>query len=195
MRVLHLGCGQKRWGAEALFAYAGLKMDTADAEVVHLDADARLKPDIVCRIGREPIPLPTDSVDIVLAWHVLEHIGQQGESAGWFKAWEELYRVLKPSGLLYGESPYYTSIWAWSDPTHTRVISEHSFVFFSQGNYRLPDSAISPYRIRCDFQWASITGLPKGYAVIAQSDDPRVTSLRFALVPKKPFTGWWEALN
>lgn len=192
MTVLHVGCGRKRLDAEALFRYVGLQMATEDVRVIHLDANPSVEPDLVCTLGRDAIPLPDDSVDLIVAWHVLEHVGRQGESGAWFRCWEELYRVLAPSGWLYGESPYYTSIWAWSDPTHTRALSEHSFVFFAQDSYRVPDSAISPYRLRCDFQWLGLGNMPRGFEVITQPQDARVTSLRFAMAPKKPLQPWWE---
>lgn len=194
MKVLHLGCGRKKIDAADLFAYVGLQgMDTADVEILHLDADRRLSPDLVCELGVDPIPLPDDSVDLVIAWHVLEHIGTQGQSAGWFRFWEDLYRVLTPDGWLYAECPHYTSIWAWSDPTHTRAISEHSFLFFNQDSYRIPGSMISPYRIDCDFQWAGIGGMDKGWVLVPDAQDVRNTSLRFALSARKPLRPWWEA--
>jgi SAM-dependent methyltransferase len=191
MRVLHVGCGRKRWAADELFRYTGLQLPAQSAEVLHLDADPVLAPDLVCRLGQDRIPLEDDSVDLVVAWHVLEHVGRQGETAEWFQCFEELYRVLKPDGWLYGESPYYTSIWAWTDPTHTRAISEHSFVFFAQSSYGIASSAISPYRIRCDFGWLGMTNLEKGYAVIHDRRDSRIHSLRFCLVAKKPLVPWW----
>lgn len=193
MHILHLGCGRKKLEAEALLRYVGLSLPAgADARVTHLDADARLGPDIVCQLGEEFIPLPDDSVDIIIAWHVLEHIGHQGVTAEWFHVWQEMYRVLVPHGWLYGESPYYSSIWAWSDPTHTRAISEHSFVFFAQDSYREPTSAISPYRVQCDFGWLGMQNMPAGHAVITNESDSRVQSLRFGLVAKKPLRPWWE---
>ena len=45
---------------------------------------------------REPIPLPDNSVDFILAWHILEHAGLN-ERLGMVKDW---YRVLKVSGKL-----------------------------------------------------------------------------------------------
>jgi SAM-dependent methyltransferase len=191
--VLHLGCGRKRYDFAELSQHIGLSADFDTPEMVHLDADARLEPDIVHRLGGpDPLPLDDDSIDLIVAWHVLEHVGQQGETEGWFRMWEELYRVLKPSGWLYAESPYYDSIWAWSDPTHTRAISEHCFVFFAQAAYRMKDSIISPYRIHCDFQWLGMPGLEKGYAVHTDRTDPRNRMLRFALRPIKPLQPWWE---
>lgn len=192
MRVLHLGCGRKKWGPDELMKYVGLGLPTQATEILHLDADPRLEPDLVCRLGEDPIPLPDNSVDVVVAWHVLEHVGKAGETDAWFRCFEEIYRVLQPDGWLYGESPYYTSVWAWSDPTHVRALSEHSFIFFAQSSYRLESSAISPYRIACDFGWLAMTNLEKGYRVIASKDDPRITSLRFALIAKKPLRPWWE---
>lgn len=191
MTVLHLGCGRKQYDAPELFAYVGLKMADSDATVIHLDADPRLEPDLVCRLGEQPIAVPDDSVDLIVAWHVLEHIGTQGRIEAWFDFWEEAYRVLKPNGWLYGESPYYTSLWAWSDPTHTRALSEASFVFFNQDAYRIPESAISPYRIACDFRLLAIPGLEDGTRVIEQPDNTKIHSLRFALTAQKPLQPWW----
>jgi SAM-dependent methyltransferase len=197
--VLHLGCGRKKWPAEKLFPYVGLQMPLTaggflfePAEVIHADSDARLEPDMVLDLGSSPIRLPDNSVDTIIAWHMLEHVGRQGETQHWFDAWQEMYRVLKPGGMLYGESPYYSGIWAWSDPTHSRAISEHSFVFFNQDSYRVEQSAISPYRVRCDFQWLGLGHMEKGWAVITDRSNPHNTAIRFALSARKPFLGWWE---
>src|SRR6185369_14175754 len=118
---------------------------------VTLDADARLWPDVVCTLGKDPLPFADDHFDAATAVHVLEHIGKQGETSEWFQFWEELYRVLKPSGLLAIEAPLYSSVWAWADPTHVRALSPEAFAFFDQDNYRIAGSSISPYRVRCDF--------------------------------------------
>ena len=190
--ILHLGCGRKKWAAPDLLRYVGLSMPVDDARVIHVDADPRLEPDLVCDVGFKPLEIEDNSVDCVIAWHMLEHIGQTGDTELWFAAWEDIYRVLKPSGFLYAESPYYDSIWAWSDPTHVRALSEHSLIFFSQASYRIQENMISPYRIRADFQWARMPGLDKGWAVITDPTDPRNRMLRFAMAPIKPFRGWWE---
>lgn len=191
MTVLHLGCGRKQYEAARLFEYVGLRHPSEGVEVMHLDGDASLKPDLVAELGAEPIPFADDSVDLIIIWHTLEHIGMQGDITEWFQFWEEAYRVLRPGGWIYGESPYYDSIWAWSDPTHARAISEHSFVFFSQDSYRVERSAISPYRIACDFQWLDLPGLPNGRTIIVDPSDPRNRMFRFALSARKPLAPWW----
>lgn len=185
--VLHLGCGRKR----DLKAAYGLNQ-TPDWRVTHLDADARLAPDLVCRLGNDTIPLPDNSIDLAVAWHVLEHIGWQGDTEEWFFFWEDLYRVLRPGGVLCFESPYYTSIWCWSDPTHTRAISEHSFLFFNQDAYRVEGSMISPYRIACDVQWVSAPSLPKGWTLVHDANNPGSHSIRGMLSARKPLKTWWS---
>lgn len=160
-------------------------------DIVTLDADARLSPDIVCTLGVDPIPLADDSVDGATAIHVLEHIGRQGESAGWFYFWEELYRVLRPGGTLIFESPLYSSVWAWADPTHTRALSPAAFVYMCQDSYRMVPSAISPYRIRCDFEpMRPFEGIVDGNSDVAAVESR--SHFRGTLMAKKPLRPWWE---
>lgn len=165
--ILHLGSGK-----------TPLRNPTTDT-VVTLDADERLTPDLVCCLGKNTIPLEDDSVDIAVAHHILEHIGRQGETTEWFFFWEELYRVLKPEGRLEFLAPLWNSVWAWADPSHTRALSPESFVFVGQDNYRIPGSAISPFRVRCDFKPIKFSQEPEG-------------NFSGILVPLKPFVGWWE---
>lgn len=193
LTILHVGCGRKQLPPDQLLELHQLRLDDPRPKrVIHLDADANLTPDVVATLGQPLLDIPDNSVDLILAWHVLEHVGRQGETAEWFRCFEEFYRILKPGGLLYGECPYYDSIWAWSDPTHTRVISEDSFVFFNQESYRIPGNIISPYRIACDFAWAELGPL-KGFMVLTEHGKPQSRSLRFALGAKKPLRTWWES--
>lgn len=191
MTILHLGCGRKRWPAREVFRDMGLNLELADSEpdMIHLDADHRLKPDVTCRLGDESIPLSDHSVDMAVANHVIEHIGQSGAASGWFDFWEEIYRVLKPGGTVFGVSPLWSSVWAWGDPTHARAISRECFAFLSQGSYRIPGNVISPFRVRCDFNWASMPGLETGTVVL--NPGPYAT-LGFALSAVKPLRPWWE---
>ncbi len=182
LRVLHLGCGRK--GRQVPLVPEPIE------SVTTLDGDPFLKPDIVCELGVQPIPLPDDSIDVAVANHVLEHIGRQGETYEWFHFWEELYRVLAPNGELRFESPLYDSVWCWADPSHIRALSPQAFVFLSQDSYRVQGSAISPFRVRCDFVPAKVfEGVKDSNPAIAASE--QYSHFRGALRAVKPFRGWW----
>jgi SAM-dependent methyltransferase len=71
-----------------------------------------------------------------LRYEVLEHLGSQGDYRSFFAHFGEIYRVLKPNGLLAATCPSWKSVWAWGDPSHTRIISEASIVFLNRAQYR-----------------------------------------------------------
>jgi len=91
--------------------------------------------DVVCDLGRDAIPLPSDSVDCVYASHVLEHIPDL------IHAMREIHRVLKPGGHLVAATPYAGSDGAWDDPTHCRAFTQNSWQYFDARLYRTPDRA------------------------------------------------------
>jgi len=184
LTVLHLGCGRKGRDLPLRPEYADRPIS-----VLSVDQDARLHPDIVAVLGVDPLPLPDESVDYAVAIHVLEHIGMQGETTEWFAFFEDLYRVLKPGGVLQFECPLWSSVWCWGDPTHTRAISEQAFVFFNQDAYRRAGSAISPYRIQCDFVLSDTERVPDPHPDLARQE--RWSHLRGLLTARKPFRPWW----
>jgi len=188
--VVNLGCGRTGKSLDVhTFRDRGEPV-TVPIKILSLDQDARLDPDLVCALGKDAIPLEDNSVDLVVARHVLEHIGKQGETAEWFYFWEELYRVMKPGAHLQFESPLWCSVWSWADPSHTRALSEHAFVFFNQDAYRMGGSAISPFRIKCDFLPTSFTRIQDGNPEVRALE--AVSHFRGVLVARKPLRAWWE---
>ena len=82
---LNVGSGQRRF-------------DTAHGWV-NVDCVSRPPdqvPDLICDVGKEPLPYEDGTVDMVVLHHVLEHFGC-GEADALMR---ECYRVLKDSGSL-----------------------------------------------------------------------------------------------
>jgi SAM-dependent methyltransferase len=100
--------------------------------------------DVICELGTETIPLPSDSVDCVFASHVLEHIPDL------IHAMREIHRVLVPGGHLVAATPYASSDGAWDDPTHCRAFTQNSWQYFDARLYQTPGRA-SHYPSPVDF--------------------------------------------
>lgn len=61
-----------------------------------------------------------------------------GMQDGWYAFMSELHRVLTPGSIIHVLSPYAWSAGAVTDPTHTRLITEHTFTHSLQPDPRSP---------------------------------------------------------
>lgn len=142
MRALILGAGRSR----------DFKMRLPDApevtEVVTLDANADHGPDVVHDLDIRPLPFADAEFDEIHAYEVLEHVGRQGDWRAFFEEWGEYHRILKPGGMFYGSVPHWRDVWAWADPSHTRVLPIETFVFLDQDQYaeQVGVTAMSDFR-------------------------------------------------
>jgi SAM-dependent methyltransferase len=128
MEIL-LGCGSsrvKKLSMPGREEWSGLvTLDFADTH----------KPDIVHDISVLPLPFEDNCADEILAFEVMEHVGQQGDWRFFFDQWSDIWRILKPGGVFLGTSPHHSSPWSWGDPGHTRIIGAEQLTFLSQPNY------------------------------------------------------------
>jgi SAM-dependent methyltransferase len=193
LTVLAVGCGRRTgvddYKIEAHAADGAVV--PAEVKLITLDQNAQVKPTLVCTLGYERIPLREDSVDLIVAEHVLEHIGTPGKTGCWFQMWGEFYRVLKPGGRVQFTCPYYSSVWAWADPTHTRAISEQTFLYLNQDAYRVGGS-IPDFRPEFDFvllEWGTSAD-EANPGVKAREGDK--TYMHGTLAARKPLRPYWE---
>ncbi len=177
-------------------AASGLSLNTESGPYpgeitwIDLDGNPTVNPDVLCVLGVDPIPLEDNSVDVALASHVIEHIGEIGKVEGWFYFWQELYRVLKPNGRVQFECPYFSSCWAWADPTHIRAISVETFIYLNQDAYTVGGS-IPDYRPQFDFLLAQhALRADSGNAEIAAREE--ASFINGTLVARKPLNPYWE---
>lgn len=130
MSELLIGCGNRREKKLSLDGESWSDLTT-------LDMDPNCGADIIHDLSTfDRWPFEDDSFDEVHAYCVLEHIGNQGDFRKFFHDFSEIYRVLKPGGFVAAQCPSWQSVWAWGDPSHTRIISPASIVFLDQERYR-----------------------------------------------------------
>lgn len=140
-RELLLGCGHTR---DKRIKYPG--RPDAWCNLVTLDHNVEVHPDILCDLDntafkwrdardRHAEALADDSFDEIHAYEVLEHLGGQGNHRAFFHHFSEIWRLLKPGGLLCATVPSRYSGWLWGDPSHRRAILPESLVFLDQSEY------------------------------------------------------------
>ena len=84
------------------------------------------------------IDLPNDSIDSVSAYDLLEHIPRfwQNKSGDinfpFIELMNEVYRILKPGGILICVTPAYPSPQTFQDPTHVNFITEETISYFDE---------------------------------------------------------------
>lgn len=180
---LNLGCGNIHLPGERP-AHHGL-VDAAIYDYPlwwNVDRNAGAGVDFVTDLFRYPWPMDSNGFDGAVLTHLAEHIPHGirhdetprglalGElQDGWFAFWAELWRVLTPGAMVHVLSPYGWSDGAITDPTHTRMLTPHSFLHSMTPN---PDA---PFAYATDGIHFEMVGAPV-YAVhpdyVDLSDNP-----------------------
>lgn len=86
--------------------------------------DLREGSDYVCDLNNG-IPLPDNSVGVLNASHILEHLHDKTKIMG------EIHRVLAPGGWAFIEVPSTDGRGAFQDPTHVSYWNENSFLYYT----------------------------------------------------------------
>ena len=114
---LNLGCGQNK-----------------QAGYVNTDREPAVQPDVVMDLEKFPWPFEDDSVDEVLAFHVLEHVGATPEL--FIRIMQELYRVCRKGATVRIAVPHLRHDNFFDDPTHVRAITPMTLELFSRKTAR-----------------------------------------------------------
>jgi hypothetical protein len=130
-RVILLGAGNN---PQRIINVNG-RSDWSGQELITVDIDEATKPTVVCDLNLTPWPFESNSADEIHAYEVFEHLGRQGDLISFFSTFYECWRILKPGGHLAATVPMWNSLWAFSDPGHSRIISAGSLVFLDQKQY------------------------------------------------------------
>lgn len=150
---LNLGCGRIILPAPRP-AHHTLVDEGIYAYPLWLNADRNAGPgvDQIVDLFRYPWPWADNAFDGALLSHLVEHVPHEirtaiippydwderfdwhareqalaGMQDGWYAFFAELHRVLTPNAIAHILAPYGWSQGAITDPTHTRLITEHTF--------------------------------------------------------------------
>jgi SAM-dependent methyltransferase len=121
--------------------------DSPDKEFTDLTTLDLSGADITHDLETLPYPIQSMSFDEIHAYEVLEHTGAQGDFRFFFEQFNEFHRILRPGGHFCGSVPRVSSIWAWGDPGHKRVLPLCVFSFLTKPHYeQLGKTACADYR-------------------------------------------------
>jgi SAM-dependent methyltransferase len=112
---LNLGCGQNRMEG-----------------YLNTDREASVRPDLVMDLESFPWPFEDNSVEAVVANHVLEHVGARAEV--FIRIMQELYRVCRPGAEIRIAVPHPRHDNFFDDPTHVRAVTPMTLALFSKEN-------------------------------------------------------------
>ncbi len=110
-KKLNIGCGSK-----SLPGWVNLDLkDIPGVDVVH-------------DIEKLPFPFEDNKFEEILCQDILEHVE-------YIPILKDLYRILKPGGVLKIRVPHFTSRNNFTDPTHKKRFAITTFDYFAEGTY------------------------------------------------------------
>lgn len=101
--------------------------NTRIPDFINIDYDANSNPDYALDIEKDRLPFDDNTVECVIAHHILEHLGE-----GYFHCLQELYRVCKDGAIIDIRVPHPRHDCYLADPTHRRPITPLGLQLFSK---------------------------------------------------------------
>lgn len=96
-------------------------------DFIRVDQDINCSPDFLVNLEIDTLPFDDNSVDYILAEHILEHIGM-----GYFHLLQEIYRICKHGSIIDIKVPHPNHEIYLNDPTHKRPITVEGLRLFSK---------------------------------------------------------------
>jgi glycosyltransferase involved in cell wall biosynthesis len=125
--------------------------------------------DIIADLN-EGIPLPDNSVGVLNASHLLEHLKDP------LKCMQEIHRVLADGGWAFIEVPSTDGRGAWQDPTHISYWNENSFWYYTRADkaafIRNKTTRFQSFKLETVW-WDDHIAVVKAWLVAIKSEDRR----------------------
>jgi len=107
-----------------------------------IDIDENCHADVIHNLDIYPYPFEDNSFDQIFAKHIIEHLDDTR------KFIHELYRILKPGGSVFIETPHFSSRVAYSEPTHKLFFSYFMFTELLKGlDFKVITQEITFYKL------------------------------------------------
>jgi len=121
----------------------------------YLDINPKVNPDILHDLNKFPYPIADNSFDEIYAKHVIEHLD---DPSGFMR---EISRILRPAGIVFIETPHFSSRVAYSEPQHKLFFSYFMFNSLINGlDLEVVEQRITFYK---SFRAAGISYLANKY--------------------------------
>lgn len=114
MKILDIGCGNNKYSSPT-------------NTVIGLDIVSTPSVDIVHNMEHFPYPFKSHSFDVITMIHSLEHVSRENQTN--IKIIEEIYRLLRPNGILIVQVPLGHAF--HYDPTHKNPVPFWYWKYFS----------------------------------------------------------------
>ena len=108
MKILDIGCGKHK---------------TPGA--IGLDNNPRTGADVIHNLDVVPYPFPDNEFDLLIGNQVIEHVDDV------LAVVAELYRIARPGAIIRLDTPHFSDIASFTDPTHKHHLTTESFAYFT----------------------------------------------------------------
>ena len=116
-RVLDLGCGAGDFGR---FAPEGTVVHGVDCDAIAVERASRFERALQVDLDAQPLPYDDGTFDAALAKDIFEHVQDPGMLA------RELYRAMRPGGVVVASVVMARPRRVWADYTHLRGFTRDS---------------------------------------------------------------------
>ena len=111
MKKINLGCGNKYIDG-----------------FINVDVSTLVKTDIQLDLEQANWPFEDNSIEHIVAHHVLEDLSKSGHK----NAWKEMYRICKHDAVVELAFPYHFSTAFFSDPTHQTAVTLDGLILLNK---------------------------------------------------------------
>lgn len=109
MKILDVGCGRNKTEGAVSMDFVG----AVGADVLH-------------DLNTFPYPFADNEFDKIICKNVIEHLDNV------VKVMEELHRIGRNEAEVFIQTPHFSSLYSWQDPTHKHHFALDSFDYFTE---------------------------------------------------------------